>query len=483
MSDKRKAIKKEKQKEKLRSSIDQEREAVLRAAAESFWQELRLSPPNIECPYIKCKMSHSFKSPEGLVVNFKLETAFGDINKISIPIQPTQNPDSIKARIKEITNRKSFNLNLNLEYTKILTEKVMHLLREKPYPDIPEWIIPMTPYEDFLFIAKRKDYVNYGMIQDTELSINGIISFEMKNVRFEYNIENKTVSCAEFDELIRMAEFTKQYNNEIHECLNIAMQHRIGDIGFRINAYAVIVTMNHKRRRAIKFNDFSVQEFKNCIDEMELGITKKSVEKTDRLYQIPVYGNLLAINILKFIKINQNAYPSADAVMKNFMGLQQTFDNKLTNTAASGKFEVLGPDEILDMIQELINFGLVKPLTYKTARIKYHCLTLSERGEGFLVLPHRSPIEKEYKEYNDVDWEWFLKSSGFNYYDDNQIEILDKKNVVCLHQEKIKEFLKNKPEHWKEYAEFMYELENDIGKRYWKFVIGLFDEQDSVWAI
>ena len=58
-----------------------------------------------------------------------------------------------------------------------------------------------------------------------------------------------------------------------------------------------------------------------------------------------------------------------------------------------------------------------------------------------------------------------------------QMQLLEHKNVILMHLEEVKTFLKQKPEEWYLYADIMYAVESGIQKKYWKQVKSLFPGQ------
>lgn len=58
-----------------------------------------------------------------------------------------------------------------------------------------------------------------------------------------------------------------------------------------------------------------------------------------------------------------------------------------------------------------------------------------------------------------------------------QMRLLEQKRVLCIYPDLARQFLKNKPYYWRDFAFTMYKAESGIQKKYWKYVLGLFDEK------
>ena len=58
-----------------------------------------------------------------------------------------------------------------------------------------------------------------------------------------------------------------------------------------------------------------------------------------------------------------------------------------------------------------------------------------------------------------------------------QMKLLEQKRVLSIYPDLVRQFLKGKPEHWKDFAFTMYSMETGIQKKYWKYVTGLFEEK------
>ena len=54
-----------------------------------------------------------------------------------------------------------------------------------------------------------------------------------------------------------------------------------------------------------------------------------------------------------------------------------------------------------------------------------------------------------------------------------RMQLLEHKNVILIHPEEVKAFLKQKPEEWYLYADTMYSVESGTQKKYWKQVKSL----------
>lgn len=82
----------------------------------------------------------------------------------------------------------------------------------------------------------------------------------------------------------------------------------------------------------------------------------------------------------------------------------------------------------------------------------------------------------------DIDWVSYMKKAVENGKElragrTEQMRLLEQKRVLCIYPDLARQFLKNKPDYWRDFAFTMYKAESGIQKKYWKYVLGLFDEK------
>lgn len=189
------------------------------------------------------------------------------------------------------------------------------------------------------------------------------------------------------------------------------------------------------------------------------------------------YGNLLAVSALKLIMKNER-YITENAVVKNLRGLSQTLSARVLDIEESDKFGLLSSEDVEAAVGMLIRDNLVYRKEIKGTYGWFDILKVHDGAAKELLQVTYKEEKKKFSEYNDLDWVNYLekvKAAGkesrlTNAKKEEQLSLLEHKNVFVLYPELTGWFLKTKPESWKTYIETMYSLAAGVEKKYWKMV-------------
>jgi hypothetical protein len=193
------------------------------------------------------------------------------------------------------------------------------------------------------------------------------------------------------------------------------------------------------------------------------------------------FGNLLASDIYDLVCLND--YITESAIVKNLRGMKQTFQATIKGVENSGKYGLLTNEEVERVYSQMKREKLISEKgidgTYGEFYIVKPC------PEGKLISEIHIEEKKEYAKFLDTDWVSYMKkviSAGkerklTKKEDQEQMKLLEQKRVLSIYPDLVRQFLKGKPEHWKDFAFTMYSMETGIQKKYWKYVTGLFEEK------
>ena len=282
-------------------------------------------------------------------------------------------------------------------------------------------------------------------------------------------------------------EIYKEYRTVIKSCLKIA--DKIGCPQYRVTENLdVRVRALVGKRYAEQI--FSPEEFssaslrrwyKEKAKEFEEEEEEQERQKIKRAKSLKSFGNLLASDIYDLVCLND--YITESAIVKNLRGMKQTFQATIKGVENSGKYGLLTNEEVERVYSQMKREKLISEKgidgTYGEFYIVKPC------PEGKLISEIHIEEKKEYAKFLDTDWVSYMKkviSAGkerklTKKEDQEQMKLLEQKRVLSIYPDLVRQFLKGKPEHWKDFAFTMYSMETGIQKKYWKYVTGLFEEK------
>jgi len=193
------------------------------------------------------------------------------------------------------------------------------------------------------------------------------------------------------------------------------------------------------------------------------------------------FGNLLASDIYDLVCLND--YITESAIVKNLRGMKQTFQATIKDVENSGKYGLLTNEEVERVYSQMKREKLISEKGIDGTYGEFYIV--KPQPEGKLISEIHIEEKKEYAKFLDTDWVSYMKkviSAGkerkpTKKEDQEQMKLLEQKRVLSIYPDLARQFLKGKPEHWKDFAFTMYSMETGIQKKYWKYVTGLFEEK------
>lgn len=362
-----------------------------------------------------------------------------------------------------------------------------------------------------------------------EPDILSLIEFNIKGVRmkddthltfaccdgtFTYDVKTKQISSLSLAAYEKQKQFIQKHQTAIKSSQEVISNiqkeimknpgkriNRNGtsytNIKLRPNALDITILFSDNIKRTLSLSDKSEYRFasssitkwyRKTEEDIAAEEKRKIEQKKISLMALPIYGNLLAYHILEFVKRNET-YITAAAMVKNLRGNAQTFNGTIYDTDGSGKYGMLTPEEINQVLKLLIRYELLKEHEYKGTYGRFYTLQLTQDGEMFLdiSLSDDTNTAGSFKKFKDTNWLYYLKKvkkSGKEQkltvqQEASQLTLLDHKNVIISYPELVRWFILTKPADWQEYVQTMYELTAGTEKKYWKTVKEMWADGES----
>lgn len=344
-------------------------------------------------------------------------------------------------------------------------------------------------YMDFLKHNHAKECQDRIRISEIQIKRGDVLKYKVFGQEFLYSIKENSVSMpnAVLSRLKKLAGFEKEYRTVIKSCLQIA--DKIGCPQYRVteNLDVLVRALVGKRYAEQVFSpeEFSPASlrkwYKEKAKEFEEEEKEQERQKIKRAKSLKSFGNLLASDIYDLVCLND--YITESAIVKNLRGMKQTFQATIKDVENSGKYGLLTNEEVERVYSQMKREKLISEKgidgTYGEFYIVKPC------PEGKLISEIHIEEKKEYAKFLDTDWVSYMKkviNAGkerklTKKEDQEQMKLLEQKRVLSIYPDLVRQFLKGKPEHWKDFAFTMYSMETGIQKKYWKYVTGLFEEK------
>lgn len=344
-------------------------------------------------------------------------------------------------------------------------------------------------YMDFLKHNHAKECQDRIQVSEVQIKRGDVLKYKVFGQEFLYSIKENSVSMpnAVLSRLKKLAGFEKEYRTVIKSCLKIA--DKIGCPQYRVTENLDVRVRALVGKRYAE-QVFSPEEFspvslrrwyKEKTKEFEEEEKEQERQKIKRAKSLKSFGNLLAADIYDLVCLND--YITESAIVKNLRGMKQTFQATIKGVENSGKYGLLTNEEVERVYSQMKREKLISEKgidgTYGEFYIVKPC------PEGKLISEIHIEEKKEYAKFLDTDWVSYMKkviSAGkerklTKKEDQEQMKLLEQKRVLSIYPDLVRQFLKGKPEHWKDFAFTMYSMETGIQKKYWKYVTGLFEEK------
>lgn len=316
-------------------------------------------------------------------------------------------------------------------------------------------------YMDFLKHNHAKECQDKLQISFVQLAREDILKYKICEQEFFYNIKENAVFLADEEllELKELVSFERTNRSSLKQFLKAA--EKIKDTNCQVvkveGEYGICVrTLMEKKYIKQTFFQFSAAGLRKWYKEREAELKHKKIEYAKSLQS---YGNLLAGDIYDLVC--RNSFITEEAIVRNLRGMKQTLTIK--DVEHSGRYGLLTNDEVESYDRSF--FYLIKPCP-----------------EGELLSEVVLEEGKNISTFRDIDWVSYMKKAVENGKElragrTEQMRLLEQKRVLCIYPDLARQFLKNKPDYWRDFAFTMYKAESGIQKKYWKYVLGLFDEK------
>lgn len=422
-------------------------------------------------------------------------------NPILFPLQDWST-DALKQKITSVYNGEHVEGDVLVapnEKTNIL-QAIKCYMKEMKAAKVHPSIEPYIAKNGFYQLLDRvldKDMQDKIVFNVTKFSIckDKCIHFSFYETPFVYNFKEETIHIQRLKPWQDTALFVKKHKTALLKCIAAAKELNcaatIEKQELQISApFRDGVTRNLvlSDEQDTPMTAAAVKRWhKAAAAEAEVKLLEQEQEAIQKVERLPVYGNLLAFHVLEFIERNEN-YITETAAVKNLRGLNQSFSGTITDTEGSGRYGLLTDAEVTDVINSLVTCGLLWRRRYDGTYGVFYTLKTGKDCITFLsdmAHPTWKLKKHPFSEFSDLEWVRYLEKVRVDGKErkltkkelQEQMQLLEHKNVILMHPEEVRAFLEQKPEEWYLYADTMYAVENGIQKKYWKQVKSLFPAQ------
>ena len=499
----------EKQREKMAQIVEQGKEEIDRSLFETVQdREKRMrwvkvideEAKKVNCGEMKFDIFPVFEDSLGsvrmrIVVQPKMDKKIGEIMPKQIPPQ-NWSDDMVRERIEMVTQSDAFEIRLNKDVEYNLRANVLNYIKNNQALAIDTALISLMPHAEFFKFVRHIQKNGY-ILKPVELQkpmilpASGMVRFYIYDVMFTVSPDGSVILMKKVASFENAVTFANAHKNDLKACMRVAEELNKNEsvscsphLAFQLDAVAR--TLDAKlvfddgidtHEEVFKEADIRaskiIQWAQTAIDGHDAEVKKHKADETERLYGIPLYGNLLALYVLKLIRKNDGKI-TAKTVARD---LRQK-DKKINSIPESGKFGLIRAEEILDIVDELQEYGLIK-----TGKIGHEIvLNITDDGREFARLRYRKTRLKslDFKDYTDADWmEFVTKNEGVRTAE--EMPLLEHRAVLILYPEEVKEYLKTVSDEWKMYVDMMRDFASGHEREYWDMVHEMIsgDEEDD----
>ena len=499
----------EKQREKMAQIAEQGKEEIDRSLFETVQdREKRMrwvkvideEAEKVNCGEMKFDIFPVFEDSLGsvrmrIVVQPKMDKKIGEITPKQIPPQ-NWSDDMVRERIERVTQSDAFEIRLNKDVEYNLRASVLNYIKNNQALAIDTALISLMPHAEFFKFVRHMQKNGY-ILKPVELQkpmilpASGMVRFYIYDVMFTVSPDGSVILMKKAASFENAVTFANAHKNDLKACMRVAEELNKNEsvsyspyLTFQLDAMAR--TLDAKlvfddgidtHEEVFKEADIRaskvIQWAQAAIDGHAAEVKKHKADETERLYGIPLYGNLLALYVLKLIRKNDGKI-TAKTVARD---LRQK-DKKINSIPESGKFGLIKAEEILDIVDELQEYGLIK-----TGKIGHEIvLNITDDGREFARLRYRKTRLKSlgFKDYTDADWaEFVAKNEGVRTAE--EMLLLEHRAVLILYPEEVKEYLKTASDEWKMYVDMMRDFASGHEREYWDMVYKMIfgDEEDD----
>lgn len=383
---------------------------------------------------------------------------------------------------------------LNDTYATILRKKIKNYLNTNTclHTSMQDTSIDYFSKQKFL-LTFLKNYKNDEFFLPNS-KIKAVLSKDEKlkctisTMIFEYDTKTKNFKCTNEASIKKNIATIKKNNKKIKSILKYCNDFSINVSSKKITVKLINSSVKPEIKLSLNFIDeidtnIIRKTMQEEIEKQELEKKKKEKLLINELKKYNVYESVLVEDIIYILLENDYAL-TENAIIKILKG-SKGINHQIKKTKLFGIYSCLQEADISSVIKNMEKVNLLTQKTIKGSYGRFYAYQISEKGIAYMELPHKHTRKKNFNKFTDFDCRDFLKSFTQNpricteNENEKQLSLLDNKVIVCKYKNLVKEFLKSKPESWKNYVETMYSLEdNGLPKKYWKMILNMFQETD-----
>lgn len=432
-----------------------------------------------------------------IIIQPKTSMNIGTITPMQIPAQKW-NEDTIREKIEKAVEYDAFDIELNKETEFKLRDNITQYLKEDRELAVDSILAPIMPHADFfkhVRTIQKNTYSTHPLdIQKSALLASGMLRIYVCGVMFICSPDGESLIFKRGKYFHNSVAFANSHKNEIKACLRYADEMNKKDF-VELSAYlsfeldTIAKTLDAKMifgdgieaQKAsfseAEINIENVKEWAQRVAEYhEYNVKEKKKEEIKELYDIPLYGNLLALTVLKLIRKNGRKL-TAKRIARIMTNPEAARKTMLNETPECGKFQMIDNDIIVNYIDDMVAHKLIDTAKSGHEQVLY----ITNDGLDFIRLEYRR-LHNEYTDFSDLDWIEYIKqcvADGIKSRAQEQISVLEHKSIFILYPDETKEFLKYSPDDWKQYASMMYELATSHEKEYWKMILEMMKNKEA----
>lgn len=430
------------------------------------------------------------------------DESFGKVVPISHEYNEGVSIDTIKKSTLSALNKPSYDIELEADKRKELSDKVIEMVKSSPdvVDDLDFTALFDWPFKGYFWLNYSIAYINPVRhdISDAVIDKDGNMKFTFYQNIFELP-KNGEVKYTKKEDYKKIVEFINRNSAALKRCIELAKKIECDGACLKMNVsttgfYAVLKFQKQQYKKHMS-NVVDFDALEAWVDVMTDDYKKFEAELRerieDRFRKLKIYGSMLHLVILKMIAEREGKeWP------EQYLWIEDNISEEIDKVQNKMVVPMLSQKEIEGAVEDMVSCGLL---------VKKHKKMFAVKGEPFL--PKAKNIElmvtddymifaemiyrdygwikggnvvdvlrKDISEYNDFDWfAWAI--NGMNIKEDtaesDYLPLLEHRCIVLSFDEanEIGAFLVCRSDVWKDYALTMMEIAEDYGEKwYWKIV-------------
>lgn len=430
------------------------------------------------------------------------DESFGKVVPISHEYNEGVSIDTIKKSTLSALNKPSYDIELEADKRKELSDKVIEMVKSSPdvVDDLDFTALFDWPFKGYFWLNYSIAYINPVRhdISDAVIDKDGNMKFTFYQNIFELP-KNGEVKYTKKEDYKKIVEFINRNSAALKRCIELAKKIECDGAYLKMNVsttgfYAVLKFQKQQYKKHMS-NVVDFDALEAWVDVMTDDYKKFEAELRerieDRFRKLKIYGSMLHLVILKMIAEREGKeWP------EQYLWIEDNISEEIDKVQNKVVAPMFSQKEIEAAVEDMVSCGLL---------VKKHKKMFAVKGEPFL--PKAKNIElmvtddymifaemiyrdygwikggnvvdvlrKDISEYNDFDWfAWAI--NGMNIKEDtaesDYLPLLEHRCIVLSFDEanEIGAFLVCRSDVWKDYALTMMEIAEDYGEKwYWKIV-------------